>query len=131
VSLTKSFRGFCGRHISFSKQLEKHLKKINRGQTVERPIRAVERRHRSRISIFSSKLRVRSLFKIVAAAFVKIQYSKILGVNPAFPFLDIVIFLLTEAVIISVAPNFGKLYGRMRKIAQAFARARSGIKMAG
>ena len=98
---------------------------------MERPIRAVERRHRSRISIFSSKLRVRSLFKIVAAAFVKIQYSKILGVNPAFPFLDIVNFLLTEVVIISVAPNFGKLYGRMRKIAQAFARARSGIKMAG
>lgn len=38
--------------------------------------------------------------------------------------------MLTE-FIISVALNSGKLYGRMRKIAQAFTRARSGIKMAG
>ena len=74
--------------------------------------------------------RVRSLWrKLLRLISLKFNIQKCLE-YPAFPFLDIVNFVLTE-FIISVALNSGKLYGRMRKIAQAFTRARSGIKMAG
>ena len=57
----------------------------NRGlRAVERPIRAVDATAPESAFVLPKRPRVRSLFKIVAAAFVKIQYSKILGV-PGVP----------------------------------------------
>ena len=139
MPLTKSFWGFCGWHISFSKQLEKHLKEIlypwtNRGQTVD------SGPWKDLLGPWTPPLQNQHLFfqkdrgldpcsKLLRLLSLKFNIQKFLE-YPAFQFLGIVNFVLTE-VIISVAPNFGKLYGRMHKIPQAFTRPRSGIKMAG
>ena len=120
VSLTKRTGGFCGLHMSFFKitwitgKTSEKYPSTNLGKSYQ------GRAHppsRITIFLFPAKTRVRTLIKIVQTAFVKIQYSKICLEYPAF--------------LISFVPNYGKLYGRMRSIAQACITACSGTKKAG